>query len=273
MASQGAAFKVQHDVEESAAFQQESPAENSDFQQTLWEATNDLVKLETEIVPGRSVQQCYVANKDKIPGQPIQASPPLSILKVPTTPQVRTSPSITTPPGTPCRGSDSTPLLGALHRGSLKDVKSALEQEPDAAFFPFPECRFEPALCCSVRFGCSEQIVQLLLQHAARVDAEDAGGRTPLMLLSLQPSNFMPCCFDLEEDAGCSKRQWSLNVAKLLIEAEADPLSSDCGVPSCVQLAAQAQNSHLVRLYRGETDVDAHADNGEQRAFPQFVHW
>eukprot|EP00930_Biecheleria_cincta_P015577 TRINITY_DN12945_c0_g1_i1.p1 TRINITY_DN12945_c0_g1~~TRINITY_DN12945_c0_g1_i1.p1 ORF type:complete len:256 (+),score=45.71 TRINITY_DN12945_c0_g1_i1:36-803(+) len=255
MACQGAACQCQQVVEEISAVQQES------------------VKSETVIVPGCGAQQCCLANKDMIAGQRSQASPPLSTLNEPTSPQIQVSSSITTPPGALGCNRGPSPLFRALRHGSLKEVKSALEHDPDAAIFPFLEGRFEVPLCYSVKFGRSEEIVQLLLQHAASVDAENADGKTPLMLLSSQPSNFPPSFFGLQEDSGCSKRQWSLNVAKLLIDAAADPMSSDRGMPSCIRLASQAGNSHLVRLYRGETDVDAHADNGEQRAFPQFVHW
>jgi len=120
--------------------------------------------------------------------------------------------------------------------------------------------------------GCSEQIVRLLLQHAARVDAVNADGQTPLMLLSLQPSSFLPSFFDFAEDASRRKRQWSLDVAKLLIDAEADPISSDRNSLSCVQLASQARNTHLVRLYRGEHDADANNEMQDSFASLDEMH-
>eukprot|EP00930_Biecheleria_cincta_P026241 TRINITY_DN1851_c0_g1_i1.p1 TRINITY_DN1851_c0_g1~~TRINITY_DN1851_c0_g1_i1.p1 ORF type:complete len:250 (-),score=43.53 TRINITY_DN1851_c0_g1_i1:87-836(-) len=197
-------------------------------------------------------------------GEATQGSLPASFLKIAQTPGVQASSNTTTPPGAPgCSSSESSALLRGLRRDSLKEVKAALEYEPDAAVYPILEARFEPPLCCAVRLGCSEHIVQLLLQHGAIVDVEDADRYTPLMLLSMQPSFLMPSFFDFADEEGHARQQWSLNVAKLLIDAGADPLSSaGCGFPSAVQLAEQLGNSHLVRFYSGEPNADAHADGG-----------
>eukprot|EP00930_Biecheleria_cincta_P062317 TRINITY_DN477_c0_g1_i2.p1 TRINITY_DN477_c0_g1~~TRINITY_DN477_c0_g1_i2.p1 ORF type:complete len:333 (+),score=49.77 TRINITY_DN477_c0_g1_i2:226-1224(+) len=172
--------------------------------------------------------------------------------------------NVTTPPGAPSRGKPFVAaLFRALRRGSFKDVQSALEGEPDAAILPMFECNAETPLCCSVWLGCSEQIVQLLLQHGARVDVEDARGQTPLMLLSSMRSNCPPAFWESASGAGNSKRQWSLSVAKLLMDAEADSISSHHNLLACVDLASKAGNTHLVRLYRGESDVVVQ-DSGEE---------
>lgn len=180
------------------------------------------------------------------------------------TPNVRTRANVTTPPSAPGRGEAfATPLVRALCHGSFKDVESALETEPDAAFLPILECNAEPPLCYSVRLGCSERIVQLLLQHGAYANAEDGCGLTPLMLLSSMPSNLPPPFWDFDSDNGNGKRQWSLNVAKLLMDAEVYSMSSHRNLLSCLDLASQAGNTHLVRLFRGESDVAAQ-DNGHE---------
>eukprot|EP00930_Biecheleria_cincta_P062320 TRINITY_DN477_c0_g2_i3.p1 TRINITY_DN477_c0_g2~~TRINITY_DN477_c0_g2_i3.p1 ORF type:complete len:383 (+),score=62.05 TRINITY_DN477_c0_g2_i3:79-1227(+) len=187
----------------------------------------------------------------------------------PSTPNVSSWTNVTTPPGAPNQGEAFVnPLFRALLHGSLKDVQSALESEPDAAFLPIFECNAEPPLCCSVRMGCSEQVVQLLLQHGARVDVEDRHGQTPLMLLSSTPSNYPPAFFDFASDAGNSGRQRSLNIAKILMDAEADSASLHRHLLSCVDLAYQAGNSHLVRLYRGESHVAAQESDREFLGMP-----
>eukprot|EP00930_Biecheleria_cincta_P062316 TRINITY_DN477_c0_g1_i1.p1 TRINITY_DN477_c0_g1~~TRINITY_DN477_c0_g1_i1.p1 ORF type:complete len:333 (+),score=58.16 TRINITY_DN477_c0_g1_i1:190-1188(+) len=172
--------------------------------------------------------------------------------------------NVTTPPGAPSRGKPFVAaLFRALRHGSFEDVQTALEFEPDAAFLPMFECNTEPPLCYSVRLGCSEKIIQLLLQHGACVDVEDGRGQTPLMLLSSMPSNLPPAVFEFTSDAGNSRRLWSLSVAKLLMDAEADSMSSHRHLLSCIDLASQAGNTHLVRLYRGQFGVAAQ-DNEEE---------
>eukprot|EP00930_Biecheleria_cincta_P062319 TRINITY_DN477_c0_g2_i2.p1 TRINITY_DN477_c0_g2~~TRINITY_DN477_c0_g2_i2.p1 ORF type:complete len:382 (+),score=67.44 TRINITY_DN477_c0_g2_i2:70-1215(+) len=187
----------------------------------------------------------------------------------PSTPNVSSWTNVTTPPGAPNQGEAFVnPLVRALLHDSLKEVQLTLESEPDAAFLPIFECNAEPPLCCSVRMGCSEQVVQLLLQHGARVDVEDRHGQTPLMLLSSTPSNYPPAFFDFASDAGNSGRQRSLNIAKILMDAEVDSASLHRNLLSCVDLASQAGNSHLVRLYRGESHVAAQESDQELQGMP-----
>lgn len=190
----------------------------------------------------------------------------------PPTPKVAFPASITTPPGAPggTKGSGSA-LFRALHRGSFEQVQAVLASEPDATVFPL-EPHSEPALCCSVRLGCSDKIVQLLLQHSACVDIGDKRGQTPLMLLSAMNTNQSPFFFGFA--ASGSQRQWSLRVAKLLMDA--DPIFFERNVHSVMDLAAQAGNTHLLQLYRG--DLDAAAPNEEADcslpSFQEFlVNW
>lgn len=189
------------------------------------------------------------------------------------TPKANQCTSTTTPPRAPNPfGPFEDPLFRALRRRSFKDVLSVLESEPDAASLPIFERNAEPPLCCGVRLGCSEQIVQFLLRHGARVDAEDVQGQTPLMLLSSMPSNFSPSFFDFTPEACNSRRQWSLSVAKLLMDAEADSMSSRRNLLSCVDLASRSGNTHLVRLFRGESDVAAQG-NEELGMFGESAMW
>lgn len=256
MASQGADYHVQRDLEGPSTVQA-VVVEISEAQQAIQEGSIVRAREKQGIIPRHSVQGSL---------------PPT--LKMASTPMAHGSSIRTTPPGAPgaSYSSEGSYLLRALRRSSLEEVKAALAHEPDAAICPIMES-FEPPLCCAVQLGCSEHIVQLLLQHGAMVDAENAEGRTPLMLLSMVPSfgfamphmaqdfaKMAPSLFEFAEDEGSRKQQWSLKVAKLLIDAGADPRSSEgCNLPSAVQLASQAGNSHLVRFYSGECDPDAPA--------------
>lgn len=185
-----------------------------------------------------------------------------------TTPRVNILSSSTTPPGAPAMGTPSIPsLFHALRCKSLEKVRSVLEFEPDAAFFPPLEHRREPSLCCAVRHGCSVEIMQLLLQHGAQAKEEDAQGKTPLMLLSSMPLGDFPTFFDFSKEADSTRRQWSIAVASLLIGAGAEPMSRNRSHPSCVELASRAQNYHLVLLYGGEHDPAAQVTE-EAQDFP-----
>jgi len=85
-------------------------------------------------------------------------------------------------PGAPCKAAMPR-LLSALQCCDEAGVRQALENDPDCAQFPFWEHALEPPLCAAVRLGCGEGIINLLLAHGAAVDAVDAKGRTPLVIL------------------------------------------------------------------------------------------
>jgi hypothetical protein len=137
------------------------------------------------------------------------------------------SASDTTPP--PLRRAPTCPLLKALHSRSIALVKTAL-QEPFAAQYPFFESKFGPSLCCALRFGCSEEIIGLLLQHGADMHAKDANGRSALDLLSSASPKLMEdpsTLSDRLEDTMATFRQaqyrYRFGVAKLLLKFGADP--------------------------------------------------
>ncbi|CAK0799586.1 unnamed protein product [Prorocentrum cordatum] len=154
----------------------------------------------------------------------------------PNTPRVR-SRVPTTPPPLQIR-ERAEPLLLALERNCLKQVRLAIEADPEAAKEPFWDCRFEWPLCAAVRLGCSAEVVRLLMENGAKVDVTSVGGQSPLQLLGSGTGNhsFSARLIDLrgvpntplgtaEWTAGMrqSTAQFELGVATALLNAGADP--------------------------------------------------
>lgn len=167
---------------------------------------------------------------------------------------------ITTPPPPPNRAPEP-PLLQALQANSYEQLREALEREPEAAELPFFDHEFEPPLCCAVRLGCSADLIDLLLQHGAQVDAVDVRGRTPLQILSLTPVE--RCCLaafpaPLEQGSRSSRKQQSLDIACLLLAAGCDPLGEGASQhvmrASCLECARSAGNLHLEPFFLGYDD-------------------
>lgn len=82
------------------------------------------------------------------------------------------------------------PLMLALKAKYSKDqhqqVAAALTDDPEAAALPFWDHDCEPPLCCAVRFGCDSDVIELLLEHGADVNATDMHGQTPMMIITAQ---------------------------------------------------------------------------------------
>merc|ERR1711865_707839 len=85
-------------------------------------------------------------------------------------------------PRAPCKAALPS-LLSALQNCDLDGVRRALETDSECAQFPFWEHALEPPLCAAVRLGCGLEIIQLLVDHDAAVNAVDAKGRAPLDIL------------------------------------------------------------------------------------------
>jgi len=62
----------------------------------------------------------------------------------------------------------------------------------------------EQPLCAAVRLGCGPQIIKLLLDHGATVNAIDAKGRTPLSILKSDTCRWGALPFN--DDGGCIER-------------------------------------------------------------------
>lgn len=140
----------------------------------------------------------------------------------PSTPLAKIRLSNTTPP--PLLKAPMCPLFTALQSGSAARVQEAL-QEPFAAQYPFFASKYGPALCCALRFGCSEDIIDLLLQHGADIHAKDARGLSSLDLLRCASPKTALTCLGISDSAKFQRVQqrYRIGVAKLLVGAGADP--------------------------------------------------
>ncbi|CAK0863356.1 unnamed protein product [Prorocentrum cordatum] len=176
----------------------------------------------------------------------------------PCTPRCRRVPSVSPP----ARRASKGPLLSGLERNCWRRVRSALEADPEAARLPLMEPRVEWPLCAAIRLGCSEDIVQLLVQNGARVEVTNEQGQSPLQCLSsglanevlgALPADFAPGTDDWAERVRESAAQGELRVAMALMSAGADPEArhGDRGGEQCssLELAQRAGKDHLVRLY------------------------
>lgn len=85
-------------------------------------------------------------------------------------------------PRAPCKATVPR-LLSALQCWDLGGVRQALQDDPECAQFPFWEHALEPPLCAAVRLGCGPEIIELLIDHGAAVNALDAKGYAPLDIL------------------------------------------------------------------------------------------
>jgi hypothetical protein len=77
--------------------------------------------------------------------------------------------------------------MRALHArqsgNQVAAVSEALANDPDAATQPFFDHAVEPPLCYAVRSGCDKEVIGVLINHGADVNAADTCGQTPLALL------------------------------------------------------------------------------------------
>jgi len=99
----------------------------------------------------------------------------------PRTPRASTAPRSFSPP--PLVTKRARPLLlQALQAKSTEKVRAILQQNPDAASDLFWDHKCEPPLCAAVRLQCSLEIIQLLVEHGANVEMQNAQGRSPAQI-------------------------------------------------------------------------------------------
>lgn len=182
----------------------------------------------------------------------------------PSTPRGRARPVPTTPPPLRRQGLANEPLMRGLERNSLKQVRLAIEESPEAAKEPFWEPRFEWPLCAAIRLGCSEEIVRLLIENGAKVHVTSVDGQSPLQLLTGTGKNtftddpFMnmmeiPRMDEWTDQVRQSVVQFELGVATALLDSGADPgaIHGDPGRGHCssLEIARRSEKDHLVDLY------------------------
>jgi hypothetical protein len=126
---------------------------------------------------------------------------------------------------------DVPPLLKALRLDSIEHVRKALDDEVDAATFPFWGNDVEPPLCSAVRLGCCLPIVELLLTFRAAVDDVNAHGLTPLMMVQSQLHRHQEVVGKSRESFGFTTQspiqQNRKDIEQLLLAAGAQG-SADC---------------------------------------------
>jgi len=141
-------------------------------------------------------------------------------------------------------------------------VKQVLEADPSAAQEPFWEHDCEPPLCYAARLGCSLPIFALILDHGADVGAVDRRGRTPLAILSTEPcvvdalpDMFMlgACTLNPINAVQIARRQNTLDVTKLLMEAGADIEHVDLSNSRPMDHALRAHNQPLLQILASAT--------------------
>lgn len=98
-------------------------------------------------------------------------------------PRLRCASRCESPPPAP-RRAKPPPLLRALEKNDLAEVRSCLRADPDAATYPFWDHDVEPPLCAAVRLRCDRRIVQTLLENGANPKAEDSIGRSPSQIMA-----------------------------------------------------------------------------------------
>jgi len=187
-------------------------------------------------------------------------------------PAARRGRSAWSPPPAP-RRAELPPLMQALLHQEIKEVRKQLQEEPEAANMPFFEHGVEPPLCCAVRMGCSPDILGLLLEHQADVNATDVHGRTALTLL---------CSLAPRAEESAVMRQWLsvpgspfeglgeamsplhqaeeaciLGCAVRLLAAGADSLLPDSQGATAVSLAHKSGNKALVSLLKSYSNIQA----------------
>ena len=76
------------------------------------------------------------------------------------------------------------PLLKALERNCLEDVRKALAAEPAAACELFYDHGLDPPLCAAANWRCGRPIFELLLAGGADAEAETTEGLQATELIS-----------------------------------------------------------------------------------------
>lgn len=154
------------------------------------------------------------------------------------------------------------PLMKAIHgiggQPRIDAILEALESDPEAARLPFFDHSVEPPLCCAVRLGCNDDVLQLLLDYGADVHADNVHGQGPLALLCKIYAHTPSIAYGhwLAEPSQYSWRiqdhkNHLLAVAAVLLHAGADPMDfieTEVGRKTCLEHACSIDNDDLLQL-------------------------
>lgn len=165
------------------------------------------------------------------------------------------------PPPAP-RQAKPSPLMAAILANSEEEVQQVLDDDPDASWLPFLDHAVQPPLCYAAECGCGTAIVRVLLEQRADAGGVDVHGRTPLHILSAMsswadPQFALPARMALH----CALDPWhvppvraqgqacDVAVARLLLQAAADPNCPDNSGDTPLSLASDSANVALVHLF------------------------
>jgi hypothetical protein len=104
------------------------------------------------------------------------------------------------PPPAP-RPAVRSPLLKAIQRGSLEEVRAILRVSEEDARLSGLEPALEPPLCCAARLCQDVDMLRVLLHHGAYVNETDKYGQSALSILC----DYRPKSADWSCDADCVK--------------------------------------------------------------------
>jgi len=81
---------------------------------------------------------------------------------------------------------DSSRLWRALRNRSIAHVQDVLAEDPEAAWMPLMEHRWDPPLCAAIQYHCSHKIVSLLLKHKGDANQCNVEGKSAFTMLCEQ---------------------------------------------------------------------------------------
>lgn len=182
----------------------------------------------------------------------------------PVTPHCQTFSSLRAASPPPAPRLSEAPLLKCLKSKDVVKVRAYLAAEPEAISQYFWESDFEPLLCVAIRLGCPPDMVKLLLQYGADATACNKFGYSPLTVLASMPVEspepakplFFVRALKSPRDR-TEKAKQHIELARLLIEAGADPQALDAQERSAAVLAKEAGNTALANFLGHYRDVQA----------------
>jgi len=171
--------------------------------------------------------------------------------KLPLTPHpLGTIRHLDSPPDVPNISTAKRGLLGAIACGSIKDIASFLDDDPDAAWMPMFDHNVEPPICAAVRLGCNTQIFDLLIARGADPTIVNKFGKNALEILASRPRRK-----DMPSHMLVKTEEWVRKVGMLLLAAGCKPTARNSHGETPDDVAASSQWVFLAALIRSWGDL------------------
>lgn len=165
------------------------------------------------------------------------------------------------------------PLLCALQKNNVAEVKQVVETDPVAIYTPLCDSGCEPPVLGATRRGCTTPILALLCRSGASVDDVDVHGCTALMTVASAPSTGADCNIGLDSaDSAFPKDMPELPWMPLLACERRLPMTEErcCDRAAC--LLSFGANP-MLRDRRGLTPADMAEECGRHRLAAVIKHW